>query len=78
MVSLLSVVSVEEFASMALYRQFIVGIIALYALGMTGLTVNFAMNGNIAAVLTLVVAAAVWVVALSVVPKRFGATAARE
>jgi len=78
MVSLLSVVSVEEFMSMALYRQFIVGMMGLYALGMTVLTVLFAVNGNVAAVVTLVVAAVVWVVALSVVPARFNATTARE
>jgi hypothetical protein len=78
MVLSLSVVSVEEFLSMALYRQFIVGMMALYALAMTVLTVIFAVNGNVAAVLTLAVALVVWVVALSIVPARFGAIEAAE
>lgn len=75
---LLSVVSVEEFMSMALYRRFIIGMMALYALAMTVLTVVFAMNGNVAAVVTLVVAVVVWVVALAVVPARFGAMESPE
>jgi hypothetical protein len=78
MVALLSVVSFDEFMSMALYRRFIVGMMALYALAMTLLTGLFALNGNVAAVLTLVVAVVVWVVALSIVPARFGAVGTRK
>ncbi len=73
-----SVVTRKEFMSMALYRRFIVGMMALYALAMTVLTVVFATSGEVAAVLTLPVAAVFWVVALSVVPARFGAINARE
>ena len=78
MVLALSVLSWDQFMQLALYRKFIVGMMALYALAMTALTVVFAMNGNVASVLTLVVAAAVWVAALSIVPARFGATGARK
>lgn len=73
-----SVVTRKEFMSMALYRRFIVGMMALYALAMTVLTVVFATSGEVAAILTLAVAAVFWVVSLSVVPARFGAKEASE
>jgi hypothetical protein len=70
----LAVLTWDEFSGMALYRKFIVGMIAVYALGMTVLAVLFAANGRLgAAGFTIAVALVGWVAALSVVPARLGA-----
>ncbi|WP_302080112.1 hypothetical protein [Salinibaculum rarum] len=63
-----SVLSWEQFRGMALYRQFIVGMMLAFAVWMGVVTALFAAGGEVAAVGTLVVALVVGVGALTVVP----------
>jgi hypothetical protein len=67
-----AVISWQEFASLALYRKFIVGMMLAFALWMLALTALFVANGTPIAALTLVAGLGIGTAAVTVVPARLG------
>lgn len=70
---MVTVISWREFAALALYRQFFIGLLVAYALGMGAVSVLFALNGQPVAAVTLVVGIVVGGAAVTVVPAKLGA-----
>jgi hypothetical protein len=60
----------RQFRAMPLYLQFAVGLMILYASGMTVLSLLAVPNGIAGAAVQLAIAAFVWVFALLVVPSQ--------
>ncbi len=66
------VASLADLRGLALYQQFIVLMMGIYAVFMVGVTAVFAMNGEAIAAVTLVTGVVIGAAAVTVVPAKLG------